>query len=56
MTQVVVNQLVSAGILLIGIGVIGGSIATTQGLSVAVLPSVSVIVVGIAVIAVGKYR
>lgn len=50
------NQLESIGVLLIGIGGIGGSIATTQSFSEAVLPSVFIIAIGIVVALVGRYR
>jgi nucleoside phosphorylase len=51
-----VDQIESLGVLLIGIGVIGGSIATTQAFSEAVLPSVIIIAIGIAVTLIGRYR
>ena len=50
------NQIESIGVLLIGIGVVGGSVATTQSFSEAVLPSVFIIAIGIAVALVGRYR
>lgn len=50
------NQLESIGVLLIGIGVIGGSVATTQSFSEALLPSVFIIAIGIAVAFVGRSR
>ena len=50
------NQLESIGVLLIGVGVIGGSVATTQSFSEAVLPSVLIIATGIAVVLIGRYR
>jgi len=50
------NQLESIGVVLIGIGCLGGSIATSQSFSVAVLPSVFIIVIGIAVTFVGRYK
>ena len=50
------NQFKSIGVLLVGIGVISGSVATTQGFSGAVLPSVFLIAIGIVAALVGKYR
>lgn len=50
------NRLESVGVLLIGIGGLGGSVATAQSVSVAVLPSVFIIAIGIAVTFIGRYR
>ncbi|WP_254274376.1 hypothetical protein [Haloarcula marina] len=50
------NQLESAGVLLIGIGVISGSVATTQSFSKAVLPSVFIIAMGVAMALVGRSK
>ncbi|WP_435162289.1 hypothetical protein [Halorubrum sp. SY-15] len=50
------NLIESIGVLLTGIGVIGGSVATTQSFSDAVLPFVFIIAIGIAVTLIGRYR
>ena len=50
------NLVESVGVLFIGSGLISGSIATTQGFSRVVLPSVFLIVFGIVVAIFGKNR
>jgi hypothetical protein len=51
-----VNQIESLDVLSIGIGTIAGSLATTQGFSRGVLPSIFFIGLGVAVMTFGKYR
>jgi len=46
----------TVGILIIGVGLISGSIATTEGVTRVVLPSVFLIGLGIVVIIFGTYR
>ena len=46
----------AVGVFINGIGGVAGSVATTQEISVAVVPAVLLIVVGIAVTAYGKSR
>ena len=48
------EQTEAVGVLIVGIGCIAGSVATTQEISVAVVPAVLLIVVGIAVTVHGK--
>jgi hypothetical protein len=50
------NQLESVGVLLIGLGVLSGSIATTHSFSIAVIPAIFTIAVGIALVLVRRYR
>jgi len=50
------NQVEAVGVLLIGGGLISGSIATTQGFQRVVLPSVFLIGFGIVVTGFGTYR
>lgn len=50
------NQKESVGVLFIGLGLMTGSIATTQGLANALFPSVFLIAVGVAMTAFGRYR
>lgn len=51
-----VNQLASSGTVLVGIGCVGGAIATVQGSRFAVLTSVFVLLVGVGVVLWGRYR
>ncbi len=50
------NQIGSVGILFIGLGLVAGSIATTQGFANVILPSIFLTGVGMAVTAFGRYR
>ncbi|WP_152419994.1 hypothetical protein [Haloferax prahovense] len=50
------NRTESVGVLLIGLGLIAGSIATTQGVANVILPSVFLIGIGIIVTVFGRYR
>lgn len=49
------NKIESLGVLLMGIGILGGSVATTQSFSEAVLPFVLIFAIGTAVTQIGKY-
>ena len=50
------NQIESAGVLFMGLGLIAGSIGTTQGVANVILPSVFLTGVGMAVTAFGRDR
>ncbi len=50
------NRLEPIGVLAIGLETMIGSIATTQGISIAVLPAVFVMLAGMIVVAVGLYH
>ena len=50
------DQIESFGVLLVGVGLITGSIATIQDLSIVVLPSVFLISLGVVVTVFGKYH
>jgi hypothetical protein len=50
------NQMESVGVLFIGLGLIAGSIGTTQGFANVILPLVFFTGVGMAVAAFGRYR
>lgn len=50
------NQIEAVGVLAIGVGLVIGSIATTQGFSGMSLPAVFVVGIGVAVAVFGRYR
>jgi len=54
--EIELNKIESFGVLLMGIGIFGGSVATTQSFPEAVLPSVFIFAIGTAVTQIGKYR
>ena len=50
------TQMESVGVLFIGLGLIAGSIGTTQGFANVIVPSIFLTGVGMAVTAFGRYR